>query len=80
MRTYSRVIKSLSDLKRFKEENKEVPRIIYFTDKDKLSTYYKALTGNFRHTIAFAHVYSNNTKVCDELKVSSFPTLMFNEK
>lgn len=50
------------------------------TDKDKLSYYYRALTGNFRHNIAFAHVYGNNTKVCKELGVSSFPALLLNEK
>ena len=79
MKTYSRVLKSMSDLRRFKEDNSRVPRVIYITDKEKISTYYKALTANFRNSIAFAHISSNNTKLCEHLQAKTFPSLILNE-
>ena len=80
MKAYSRSLKSVEDLNAFVKDFAELPRIIFLTDKDHLSPYYKAITANFRYRIAFAHVFSNATSLIERLQVSNFPTLLLNEK
>ena len=80
MKLYSVNLKKPSDYVKLKEQNKEVPHVLYFTDKGKIPPFYKALTGNFRNTIAFGHVFANNTALCEELGVDSFPQLLLNGK
>lgn len=70
----------MDDLNAFLRDHAELPRIIHLTDKDSLSPYYKAITANFRYRIAFAHIFSNATTLVERLKVSTFPTLLLNEK
>jgi hypothetical protein len=77
MKAFSRNLKNIDDLNSFVAANAEVQRIIYFTDKDTLSPYYKALTGNFRNKFAFAHIFSNSS-LCDHFKIATFPALLLN--
>jgi hypothetical protein len=77
MKLYSVPLKKSSDWVKFQEKYPETPKVLYFTDKDKISPFYKALTGNFRKTIAFAHIFKNSS-LCQELGVTSFPTLLLN--
>jgi protein-disulfide isomerase-like protein with CxxC motif len=44
-----------------------------------MTPFYKALTANFRNTIAFAHIFKNST-LAQELGVTDFPTLLLNGK
>jgi Tfp pilus assembly protein PilO len=67
MKAYSRSLKSVEDLNAFVKDFAELPRIIFLTDKDHLSPYYKAITANFRYRIAFAHVFSNATSLIERL-------------
>ncbi len=53
--------------------------MLYFTDKDKISPYYKALTANFRDTIAFAHV-TKGSPLVELFKIEKFPSLRLNGK
>jgi hypothetical protein len=77
MKAFSRNLKNIDDLNSFVASNAEVQRITYITDKDTLSPYYKALTGNFRHKFAFAHVFSNSS-LCNHFNVTTFPALLLN--
>lgn len=60
------------------KDHAELPRIVFVTDKESLSPYYKAITANFRYRIAFAHIFNNATALVERLKVTSFPTLLLN--
>jgi hypothetical protein len=60
MRAFSINIKKMRDWNLFKQKYPKIPKILYFTDKDKLPPIFKALTANFRSTIAFGHVFKNN--------------------
>ena len=53
--------------------------MIYCTDKDKTSPFYKSLTAHFRSTIAFAHAFKN-TSLCEEFGVTKYPSLLLNGK
>lgn len=53
--------------------------MLYFTDKDKISPFFKSLTAHFRNTIAFGHVFKNSS-LCQELGITSFPTLLLDGK
>ena len=79
MKLYSVNLKKASDWEKFKETYEDVPTITYFTDKNKIPPFYKALTAHFRHTIAFAHVFENST-ICEQLGVDEFPQLLLNGK
>jgi hypothetical protein len=79
MKLYSVLLKKPSDWNRFKESYPNTPKVIYFTDKDKISPFFKALTANFRSTIAFAHVFKNSS-LCQEFGVNTFPTLLLEGK
>lgn len=61
MKLYSVNLKKMSDWSNFKEKYPETPLVLYFTDKDKISPFYKALTANFRNTIAFGHIFKNSS-------------------
>jgi hypothetical protein len=79
MKLYSVNLKKSSDWTRFQEAYPDTPKVLYFTDKDKISPFFKTLTAHFRSTIAFAHVYKNSSLV-EELGVTEFPTLLYNGK
>lgn len=61
MKLYSLNLKKSSDWQSFKQTYPETPKVLYFTDKDKISPFYKSLTANFRNTIAFAHIFKNSS-------------------
>jgi hypothetical protein len=79
MKLYSINIKKQSDWLKFKESYPNTPKVLYFTDKDKIPPFFKSLTAHFRNTIAFGHVFKNSS-LCDELGVTSFPTLLLDGK
>lgn len=79
MKLYSIKIKKQSDWAKFKESYPNTPKVLYFTDKDKISPFFKSLTAHFRNTIAFGHVFQNSS-LCEELGVTSFPTLLLDGK
>ena len=77
MKLYSMNLKKSNDWKQFQEKYPETPKVIYFTDKDKITPFFKTLTAHFRSTIAFAHVFKNSS-LCESLGVTTFPTLLLN--
>jgi len=80
MNIYSVELKNAKDVKLFQESNPKVPKIIYFTDKekkDKFPPLFRAITANFRHTIAFAHVFSTSP-VANQFNITKFPQFILN--
>lgn len=63
MKLYSVNLKKASDWNKFQSTYPKTPKIIYFTDKEKVSPFFKTLTAHFRDTIAFAHVFKNSSLV-----------------
>jgi hypothetical protein len=61
MKVFSVGLKKVSDWRKFQEAHSSTPKLIYFTDKERIPPFYRALTANFRNTIAFAHVFSNSS-------------------
>ena len=60
MPIFSEELRTVKDLKKFEEKYEKAVKIYYYTDKEKISPFYRALTANFRNTIAFAHVFSTS--------------------
>lgn len=79
MKLYSVQLKKAAEWQKFKESYPNTPKVLYFTDKDKISPFYKSLTAHFRNTIAFAHVFKNSS-LCHELGVTTFPTMLLDGK
>ncbi len=77
MRAFSANLKKVKDWEKFTESTKDVPNILYFTDKDKLPTIYKVLTAHFRNTIAFAHIMKDSPLAL-HFNITKFPTMLLN--
>ena len=79
MKAFSISLKKVKDFNSFLENNNEVPNIVYFTDKDKLPTIFKALTARFRNTIAFGHSMKDS-QLASHFNITKYPTMLVNGK
>jgi hypothetical protein len=79
MKLYSVPIKTAGDWQKLQSAYPDTPKVLYFTDKDRISPFFKTLTAHFRDTIAFGHVFKNSS-LCAQLGVTTFPTLLLNGK
>lgn len=77
MKLFSVNLKKVSDWKAFEEMYPQTPKVLYFTDKDRIPPFFKTLTAHFRNTIAFGHVFKNSS-LCEEFGITEFPTLLMN--
>jgi hypothetical protein len=69
MKLYSINIRKLSEWNAFQQKYPQIPKVLYFTDKDKIGPFYKTVTAHFRNTIAFGHVFKNNS-LCQDLGIT----------
>lgn len=60
MPVFSVNVRRMAEWKKFQDRNRDTPKVIYLTDKPKISSFYKVLTAHFRDTIAFAHVFNTD--------------------
>lgn len=79
MKAFSSNLKKVKDYEKFTQNNKNVPHILYFTDKEKLPTIYKALTAHFRNTVAFGHVMKDSP-LAIHFNITKFPVMLLNGK
>ena len=79
MKAFSSNIKNVKDYEKFTQNNKNVPHILYFTDKEKLPTIYKTLTAHFRNTVAFGHVMKDSP-LATHFNITKFPVMLLNGK
>lgn len=79
MKAFSSNLKRVKEWNIFTENNKKVPTILYFTDKEKLPTIYKTLTAHFRDTVAFAHTMKDSP-LAVHFNITKYPTILVNGK
>lgn len=79
MKAFSSNLQKVKDYEKFTENNKDVPHILYFTDKEKLPTIYKILTAHFRNTIAFSRIMKDSP-LATHFNITKFPTMLLNGK
>lgn len=79
MKLYSVPIRNVADWQKLQSTYPDTPKVLYFTDKDRISPFFKTLTAHFRNTIVFGHVFKNSS-LCAQLGVTAFPTLLLNGK
>lgn len=63
MKAFSYNLKQPSDLIKLKQKYQNISIIVYCSNKDKLSTYYKVLTTNLKGKVIFAHALPNTDGV-----------------
>lgn len=80
MKAFSVELRSKRDYDKFMGSYPGTPKIIYFTDKEKIPPLYRALTAHFRHTIAFAHSFSKSTLAQQMPSIAEYPVFLLNGK
>ena len=54
----------------------ELNKVVLFTDKDNVPPLFKGLASKYRGKLEFAAIFKNQTDLCLDFKVSSFPTIL----
>lgn len=57
-------------------ENKELKKVVLFTDKEHVPPLFKGLVSKYRGRLEFGVVFKNQTDILADFKVSAFPTIL----
>jgi len=67
---------TLTNYNDFFEREKEIQKVLVFTDKKTTPAVFKALSKQYKGKLAFGHVRESETQIIKNYKVTKFPTII----